>query len=151
MLTDTHAHLYWDSFEEDFDDMLKRAINAGVSTIINVGVDIEKSEQALKQVQNLEKDTKWQNIKFFSTIGIHPHESVKYSDNPDVSIHQDITKLEQIYQSNISKCIAVGECGLDFLFESNPDWIPHSLRHSELGSESQSKIPKQVRDDDELI
>ena len=118
MLTDTHAHLYWDSFEEDFDDMLKRAINAGVSTIINVGVDIEKSEQALKQVQNLEKDPKWQNIKFFSTIGIHPHESVKYSDNPDVSIHQDITKLEQIYQSNISRCIAVGECGLDFFFPS---------------------------------
>ena len=46
MLIDTHAHLYWESFKEDFDDMLQRALQAGVSTIINVGVGIEKSKEA---------------------------------------------------------------------------------------------------------
>ena len=117
-LTDTHAHLYWDSFKEDFDDMLKRALDAGVSTIINVGVDLEKSREALIQVQNLEKDPRWQKMKFFSTIGIHPHESIKYFSNTDVSIREDIEKLEQIYQSNVSKCIGVGECGLDYFFPS---------------------------------
>ena len=98
-LTDTHAHLYWDSFQEDFDEVIKRALTAGVTTIINVGVDVEKSKIAA----GLKSD----KIKFFSTIGIHPHES-------DVWIHEDIEKLGEIYQSNSSHIVAIGECGLDY-------------------------------------
>ena len=44
MLVDTHAHLYWDEFQEDFNEVLQRAKDAGVTNIINVGVDVEKSE-----------------------------------------------------------------------------------------------------------
>ena len=40
MLTDTHAHLYWESFKEDFEAIIQRALDAGVTTIINVGVDL---------------------------------------------------------------------------------------------------------------
>ncbi|OGE43866.1 hypothetical protein A3B45_02445 [Candidatus Daviesbacteria bacterium RIFCSPLOWO2_01_FULL_39_12] len=118
MLIDTHAHLYWPDYEKDFDDVIQRAINAGVTTIINVGVDVEKSKEALDQVLN----TDWpDNLQVYCTIGIHPHESIKY--DPDVSlpagrhsIHEDIKQLEQIYQSDTGKVIAVGECGLDYYF-----------------------------------
>lgn len=96
MLTDTHAHLYWDSFKEDFDEVVKRALEAGVSTIINVGVDVEKSKKALEQV----KTYPWpKGLKVFSTFGIHPHES-----GNDVQIHTDIDP----------SFVAIGECGLDF-------------------------------------
>ncbi len=100
-LTDTHAHLYWDSFKEDFDEVIKRALEAGVSTIINVGVDVRTSQKALEQAKKIKE------LKVFSTIGIHPHET-------DVSIHEDIAKLEEIYLSDTEKVIAIGECGLDF-------------------------------------
>jgi len=120
-LIDTHAHLYWDSFKEDFDEILGRAIETGLSTIINVGVDVEKSEEALKQAQKLSGNPKWQNLQFYSTIGIHPHEYFKYNNDTDVSIHEDVRKLRVIYQSSTSDVIGVGECGLDFLFESNLD------------------------------
>jgi len=93
-LTDTHAHLYWDSFKDDFNQIIQRALDAGVSTIINVGVDVETSQKALEQ-------------GFPTAIGIHPHES-------DVWIHEDIGKLEEIYQSDPSKIVAIGECGLDY-------------------------------------
>lgn len=105
MLTDTHAHLYWDSFKEDFDEVLKRTLEAGISTIINVGVDIEKSQEALQQTQgNLAKIP---GLSAYSTVGIHPHEAIKGVG--------DIDKLEQIYLSDPTKIIAVGECGLDYL------------------------------------
>lgn len=110
MLTDTHAHLYWDSYKEDFDQVIQRSLDAGVTTIINVGVDVEKSKIAAKL-----ESTK---IKFYSTIGIHPHEALRYTQgklNIDVSIHNDIGKLEEIYQSASNKVVAVGECGLDYL------------------------------------
>lgn len=95
-LTDTHAHLYWDSFKEDFDQVMKRAVDAGVSTIINVGVDVETSKKALQQV----KTYPWaKGLKVYPTFGIHPHES-----GNDVLIHTDIDP----------SFIAIGECGLDF-------------------------------------
>ena len=141
-LTDTHAHLYWDSFKDDFDQMIQRALDTGVTTLINVGVDVEKSREALRQVQEINWPS---NLTVYSTIGIHPHEAVKYSrdgqtlHDRSTFVQKDIDSLEKIYKSNPKKVVAVGECGLDFLFDSNPDWITHSLRHSELDSESQQK------------
>lgn len=104
MLVDTHAHLYWESFQKDFDEVIKRYIDNNVNIIINVGVDVTLSKIAAE----LESD----RIKFYSTIGIHPHEAIRYTDG--VSIHPDIEKLEKIYQSSPAKVVAVGECGLDY-------------------------------------
>lgn len=130
MLIDTHAHLYWDSFKQDFDETIKRALDAQVTTLINVGVDVEKSQEALDQTKN----TKWlAGLSVYSTIGIHPHEANKYSESRQMSsdrgtnIQEDIDKLEQIYLSNPEKIVAIGECGLDFYFDNNPDYNPSAL------------------------
>lgn len=110
MLIDTHAHLYWDSYTDDFNEVIQRSLDAGVTTIINVGVDVEKSKQAVQ----VSKKLALSGVEGYSTIGIHPHEAVKYTS--DVSIQKDIEKLEQIYQSGTGKVVAVGECGLDYYF-----------------------------------
>lgn len=111
MLVDTHAHLYWDSFQADLNQVLQRAQEANLGIIINVGVDLELSQKALEQLEQIERS----GITGYSTIGIHPHEAHKYS--VDESIHADCEQLEKIYQSNPQKVVGVGECGLDFLFE----------------------------------
>ena len=128
MLIDTHAHLYWESFKEDFDDMLQRALQAGVSTIINVGVDIEKSKEALKQTK--EELFNIPGLSVYSTIGIHPHETINYSS--DVSIHEDMERLDQIYKSGSDKIVAVGECGLDFFFGNNSGFVPPSISTDQI-------------------
>lgn len=127
MLTDTHAHLYWELFEKDLDQVIKRSLAAGITTIINVGVDIKKSEQALKQALELSKN---KNLTIYSTIGIHPHEAINYFSNTDVSIHKDVAELEKIYHSNTSRVIAVGECGLDYFFD--PNFTPPTLTTDQL-------------------
>lgn len=117
MLIDTHTHLYWDSYKTDFDEMIQRAIDAGISTIINIGVDIEKSQVALDQVKN----TDWPaGLSVYSTIGIHPHEAIKYDS--DESLQKDMDKLEQIYLSDKTKVVGIGECGLDYFFNNNPGY-----------------------------
>ena len=129
MLIDTHAHLYWDSFKPDFDEVIKRSLDASVTTIINVGVDIESSKKALRQAQDfggeLSRTGKLSDIpglKVYSTIGIHPHEAINYSlpgqkyDDRCKNVNEDITQLEKIYRENPKKVIAVGECGLDYYF-----------------------------------
>ncbi|MBI4040192.1 TatD family hydrolase [Candidatus Daviesbacteria bacterium] len=128
MLIDTHAHLYWDSFKSDFDQMIGRAPKVGVDQIINVGVDLESSQEALKQAQEI--STKFPNLLVYSSIGIHPHEASKI--NTDVWIHEHIEKLVEIYQENPQKVVAVGECGLDYYFEGNRDFLPSSISHEQL-------------------
>lgn len=134
MLIDTHAHLYWDSFKEDFDEMIQRAVDSGISGIINIGVDIKTSQQALDQTKN----TRWpKGLSVYSTIGIHPHEAAKYAPFRQIysdrntfvqrNLAEDIAKLEEIFNNNSDKIVAVGECGLDFYFESNPGFTPPSI------------------------
>lgn len=120
-LVDTHAHLYWESYKADFDEIIQRAVDAGVSTIINVGVDVEKSRMALDQIQN----TNWpKGLSVYSSIGIHPHEAAKYKD---FDLQEDIIKLEEIYLSDPKIVVGIGECGLDYFFDSNPGFIPSTL------------------------
>lgn len=132
-LTDTHAHLYWDSFKADFDEMIQRAMDANISTIINIGVDVETSQKALDQTKN----TKWpESLSVYSTIGIHPHEAINYSPsqmssgrgtNVQNDLAKDIAQLEEIYNGNPEKVMAIGECGLDYFFDNNPGFTPPSL------------------------
>ena len=130
MLTDTHAHLYWEDYKQDLDEVIKRSVGAGVTTIINVGVDVEKSKEALVQVLN--KD--WpDNLQVYSTIGIHPHEAVKFSfknNESRIELEDEIKKLEEIYHENPNKVIAVGECGLDYFFD--PEFTPSTLSHDQI-------------------
>lgn len=116
MLADTHAHLYWDSLQEDFDGIIKRGLAAGVGIIINVGVDVDSSQTALDQVET--ELTAYQGLSAYSTIGIHPHEAVKYTVPTNESIHIDIRELEKIYRNHPQTAVAVGECGLDYGFSA---------------------------------
>ncbi len=118
MLIDTHAHLYWDSFKQDFDEVIRHSLDADVGIIINIGVDVETSKIAAELNSN--------KLKFYSSIGIHPHEAVKYKDNLDISIQKDIKSLEKIYLDNVDKVVAVGECGLDYAFSTSGESKPTS-------------------------
>jgi len=126
MLIDTHAHLYWDSFKDDLDEVIKHSIQTGVTTMINVGVDVEKSREALRQAQRIFSEQS-RTIAVYSTIGIHPHESVKYLSG---GLEEDIKKLEEIYSENPTKVIGVGECGLDYFFD--PEFTPKDLTVDQL-------------------
>src|SRR3989344_1828304 len=126
-LIDTHSHLFWDSYREDFEAVIKRAVESGVTTAVNVGVNVEKSRMAA----DLKTDNS--QMKFYSSIGIHPHEAGKYSDKGNVisdKLEKDISVLEQIYSKNPDKVIAVGECGLDYLV--HPDYNPSNLTIEQL-------------------
>jgi len=126
-LVDTHSHLFWDTFKEDYDETISRAVEAGVRTAINVGVDVEISRVAAGLESNNPE------MKFYSSIGIHPHEAYRYRDTEyeiGDKLVSDIAALEEIYNSNPGKVIGVGECGLDSLF--NPKYAPDGESMEEL-------------------
>ena len=67
MIIDSHAHIYYDSFNNDLQEVLDRALDSGVKKIICVGVDLESSTKCINLAH------KFDNI--YATVGFHPHES----------------------------------------------------------------------------
>jgi len=97
MLIETHAHLDYPDFANDFDDVLRRASEAGVTRIITIGTSIESSRRAIALAE------KYPNI--FAVIGVHPTYAGEAPD--DV-----MTPLRELAKS--PRVVALGESGLDY-------------------------------------
>src|SRR5438105_15341952 len=97
MLIETHAHLDYPDFTSDFDDVLRRAIEAGVTRIITIGTSVESSRRAVDLAE------KYPNI--FSVIGVHPTYALEAGE--DV-----ITPLRELAKN--PRVVALGEIGLDY-------------------------------------
>lgn len=124
MLIDTHAHIYWDNYEKDLNQVLDRCVENGVTTIVNVGVDVSFSQKALDQISSIDQSNS--QITFYSSIAIHPEEAVKYFED-EKQMEKDVEALEKIYQQSPEKVIAVGECGLDFDYFTREGYLPESI------------------------
>ncbi len=123
-LVDTHAHIFWDSYKTDLDEVLDRCVKNGVTTIVNVGVDVSFSQKALEQISSIEQSNN--QITFYSSIAIHPEEAVKYFEDEE-QMEKDVEALEKIYQQSPEKVIAVGECGLDFDYFTREGYLPENI------------------------
>jgi TatD DNase family protein len=96
MLIETHAHLDYPDFVPDFDDVLRRANDAGVTRIITIGTSIESSRRAIALAEN------YPNV--FAVVGVHPTSE----NSPD----DVITPLRELAKH--PRVVAIGETGLDY-------------------------------------
>lgn len=103
MFIDTHCHIIHERCGDEADNIVQRAADAGVKTLITIGCDQKDSSSAKSAAQN------YPNVYF--TAGIHPHEAEKVSAN-----YLDVLKD----LASDPKCVAIGECGLDYYYEHSP-------------------------------
>jgi TatD DNase family protein len=97
MLIETHAHLDYPDFAADFDDVLRRATDAGVSRIVTIGTSLESSRRAVELAE------KFRNV--FAVVGVHP----TYVEESDEDV---ITPLRELAAN--PRVVAIGETGLDY-------------------------------------
>jgi len=97
MIIDTHAHMDYEAFAPDFDDVLMRAREAGVTRIVTIATGVESSLRAVALAE------KYREI--FAVVGIHPCHA--HEEEPDA-----IERLEALLGH--PKVVAVGETGMDF-------------------------------------
>lgn len=103
MITDTHAHVFWNSFDDDREDVLSRAREVGVDRMVIVGTDLASSHAAFELCRDA--------AGLFPTAGIHPHDAEGVDDATRHAIDQLCRTTE---------CIAVGETGFDYFKEYSP-------------------------------
>ncbi|MFC1501415.1 TatD family hydrolase [Elusimicrobiota bacterium] len=103
MYIDTHCHLLDNKFNDDLNDVIKRAEEFNVRKFIEIGCEPDDWNKTLDFVNA--------NPDFYGVIGIHPQEA-KLSNIEKLNILKDLLKQEKIK--------AVGETGLDYYYENSP-------------------------------
>ncbi|MBK7878174.1 MAG: TatD family hydrolase [Planctomycetes bacterium] len=103
MITDTHAHVFWKTFDDDREAMLARARSAGVERMIVPGTEVDTSRAAFELCAR--------EPGLFPSAGLHPHDA----SSSDSAARTAIAEL-----SRRDDAVAVGETGLDFFKEYSP-------------------------------
>lgn len=123
-VVDIGINLTHKAFRKHWKHVVKRAIDAGVDTILLTGTSIDRSKESLGLAQQWKDDEKCSNL--FVTVGVHPHDANTWKSSGE----EEQTTLEQMRKMlKHPLAVAVGECGLDYNrnFSSKPHQI-HAFR-----------------------
>lgn len=104
MLVDSHCHLNFPEFKEDFPDVLRRAKLNGIETMLTINTRLSES----REIQAIAET--YPNI--FCTVGVHPHDAKDYAAT---DLKQRIIDLSQH-----PKVVGLGETGLDYYYNNSP-------------------------------
>lgn len=115
MFIDTHAHLYFDRFDADREEVIRRAGSAGVSKIINISVDLESAQQCIELAE--------QHEGLFAAVGVHPNDADKLNDAA-------LRELRTL--TGHPKVVAVGEIGMDFYWDKQPRDLQESVFRQQI-------------------
>jgi len=131
MLIDTHAHLNFDAYKADSEEVIKRTLENNV-WVINVGTQYNTSKKAIEIAEKQKRGV-------YAAIGLHPiHLNtglVKMKlDQEEIAFNSreeefDYEKYKKLAQSE--KIVAIGEIGLDYYYK------PKTKRKLELFKEKQ--------------
>lgn len=102
-MIDTHAHLDFPQYDQDREEVIKRAFDSGLEAFINIGVDLISCRKSIELASN--------HQRVYATVGVHPHDAEKFDDNAC----EFLRKL-----AGGKKVVAVGETGLDFYRDYSP-------------------------------
>ena len=126
MIIDTHVHLDDERYREDFEEMIQRSREAGVEAFIIPGAHPSTLPRAV------ELSEQYPNIYF--AVGVHPY---------------DLAGLEELdfeFYASHPKCIAIGECGLDyFRLEGSEDEKLAEKKRQEEAFRFQIRFAKKVK------
>jgi TatD DNase family protein len=135
MLVDSHCHLDYDVFEEDFGAILSRAKDNGVGILQTISTKVTEFPKLKKLIEAYPQ--------IYASIGIHPHE---VDEHPEVSV-------EGLFEyTKHPKVIGIGETGLDLYYEHSKidKQKDYFMRHIEVSHLSGLPLIIHTRDADPL-
>lgn len=132
MYFDTHCHLDNQQLSGIVDEVVQRAVSAGVTNMTAIGTDVETSRRCVEIAERLEQ--------VYASVGIHP------------TVCQNFA-LEDVWDSIIQladhdRVVAIGETGLDLHWDTSTfalqkQWFQ---RHIDLSFDKQLPLVIHMRD-----
>ena len=124
-LADSHCHIDMPQFDADRHQVVARAKEAGVESMLIVGgVDAEGGHQRALRVA--------QELGFPCSAGVHPHEARLYTDDID-------GELRGLARDRL--IAAIGEIGLDFHYDHSPRDVQQDAFRRQLRLARDVKLP----------
>ncbi len=116
MMIDTHAHVNFNAYKNDADEVLKRSLAEGVF-VVNVGSQYSTSKRAVEMAQKYENGV-------YAAVGLHPIQlkarTFEYQDSWELT-PQEIKTSGEVFDyekylelAKDAKVVAIGEVGLDY-------------------------------------
>lgn len=102
-VVDSHCHLDFPDFEDELDDVVRRAGNAGVGLMVTISTRVRQFDRILGLAERFD------NV--YCSVGTHPHNA---ADETDVTV-EELVRLAQH-----PKVVGIGESGLDYYYDNSP-------------------------------
>lgn len=131
MFIDTHTHLNFGAFVNDWKAVVDRALAAQVEKMIVVGVDLESSQRAVELASPHEA--------LYASVGIHPHHVRAVSEASNFEIAKMFERLEIL--AHEPKVVAIGETGLDYHLYQN---TKYEIRNTKQEWDHVKNVQKQL-------
>ena len=125
-LIDSHAHLDFPQFDADRAEMLERARQAGVNTVLAIGSG--PGPQKLDAALPFAEQHDW----IYASVGIHPHEA-------RLAGEEHFARLEAL--AGHPRVIAWGEIGLDYHYDHSPRDVQQRVFRRQLEQARNAKLP----------
>ena len=139
MLVDAHCHLFDRQFDADRDEVLQRAVAAGVGHVVIIGESRAAAEAALDYAAT--------RAAMSVTAGLHPHEAKEWS--PQVEAW-----LRALCARATTRPCALGEIGLDYHYDHSPRDVQRRVFESQLALAQELDLPVVIHAreaDDDLL
>jgi TatD DNase family protein len=116
-LVDSHCHLDDAQFDNDREQVMERALAAGVETMMAIGTGDGPAdlETAIRQADR--------HSFLYATIGVHPHDAAKATADSFVRL-RDLAAHPKV--------LAIGEIGLDYHYDYSPRDVQRSVFEKQL-------------------
>lgn len=124
MLTDSHTHLNAEQFNEDQDEVIQRALDAGVTRIVNVGFNRETIPSSIALAERYDF--------IYSTVGWHPVDAIDMMPG-DLEWIEELCKHEKV--------VAIGEIGLDYYWDKSPKDVQQRVFREQIRLARKLKMP----------
>ena len=128
-LIDSHCHLDLPQFDADREAVIARAVESGVTHMINPGVDVPSSRAAVELARR--------HASVHAAAGVHPHDAKTL----------DVAGLEQLKTlAQSHSIVAIGEIGLDYYRDLSPRDVQRRAFQTQLGLAADLGLPVIVHD-----
>ncbi|WP_138756065.1 TatD family hydrolase [Paenibacillus sinopodophylli] len=115
LLFDTHTHLDSSKFDEDRDEVIQRAKDAGVHLLVNIGFNRETIPTTMALAEKYDF--------IYAAVGWHPVDSIDMRP-------EDLEWIERLCSHE--KVVAIGEIGLDYHWDTSPKDVQERIFREQI-------------------
>lgn len=116
---DSHCHIDGPEYDADRDEVIARAGEAGVKTMLNVGTGDPRSGAFERAVELAEK-----HPEIYAAVGVHPHDAKLFDDAAEERLIGLVKGSRRV--------VAWGEIGLDYHYDHSPREVQREVFHRQL-------------------